>query len=202
MLLVLPGVVCGLIGADPESAFSQAAMLPLPARKASAPTGTQFYNLVTSATEAVREQMILEQIAEGNVPDFLRTLKPVTATYSGHNATYHVTADYMAIGSDADFFRMPMSGPLAQQVADICGATLTTRKICNDVYTQASVKLAPFPFSPANWDIDSVPVFWLSNQAIENQRAQASAPLGALIAGIKKDVVVTPEFSTRPPVIC
>lgn len=174
--------------------------LSLPARPANAMTGSQFYNFILNMTDTQREQAIINEIATGNIPDFLRALKPITvnATINGtpRTATYHVTCDYMAIGSDSDFFRMPMSGPLAQQVADILGCTLTTRKITNAVYTNAQVKLAPYPFSPATYDIDSVQVFWLSQQAIENQR-QGHAN-GLLVGGIKKDVVISPTIPTRP----
>ena len=176
--------------------------LPLPPRPAGAMTGSQFYNLVTSATVGVREQYVVNEIASGNVPDFIRTLRPITvsATIGGtpHTATYYVTPDYMAIGSDADFFRMPMSAPLAQQIADTCGCTLTTRKMTNDVYTNCQVKVAPYPFSPAVYDIMSVPVFWASNSAIEGQRLAAGHVLGQLLGGTKKDVVVTPQIATMP----
>ncbi|MDX1973809.1 MAG: hypothetical protein SFY68_14855, partial [Candidatus Sumerlaeia bacterium] len=55
---------------------------------------------------------------------------------------------------------------------------------------------APFPFNPANYDIDSVETFWLSQQAIETQRTGQA--LGQIISGIKKDVVVTKELVNRP----
>jgi hypothetical protein len=167
--------------------------LILPPRRADAPTGSQFYEQIRGLTDAQREQRIINEIARGNVPNFLRRLVPVTtsATISGQNTTitYYVTPDYMAIGSDDDFFRMPMGAPLAQQVADLVGCSLPTRKMVNNIYTAATVKLAPRPFSPNDYQINTVEVFWLSNQAIEQQRA--GQPLGALVGGIKKDVVIT-----------
>ncbi len=185
------------------ASWAQAAVtttLSLPARPAGAMTGSQFYNYILNMTDSQREQAIINEIATGNVPDFLRTLKPITvnATIGGasHSTTYYVTCDYVAIGSDSDFFRMPMSAPLAQQVADFLGCALPTRKIVNDVYTNCAVKLAPYPFSPASYDIDSVQVFWLSQQAIENQR-QGYAN-GLLTGGTKKDVVLSPTIPTRP----
>mgnify|MGYP003331063989 CR=1 FL=1 len=44
-----------------------------------------------------REYWIYAQILSGNVPSWLRTLKPVTVTYGGHTATYYVTPDFLAI---------------------------------------------------------------------------------------------------------
>jgi hypothetical protein len=177
--------------------------LNLPPRPADAPTGSQFYDQIRTLGDNDREQRIINQIARGNVPDFMRTLVPVTASavINGQNTsvTLHVTPDYIAIGSNSDYFRMPMSAPLAQQVADLLECSLPTRKIVNDIYTAAAVKLAPVPFNPATYDIDSVEVFWLSNQAIQNQLAQGGHAAGLLVGGTKKDVVVTAQLPLRPP---
>jgi len=163
-------------------------------------TGSQFYSYVQNMTDAQREQAIVDEIATGNVPDFIRDLVPVTATATiggvSRTATYFVTPQYMAVGSDADFFRMPMSAPLAQQIADICDANLPTRKMVNDIYAQSTVKVAPYPYSPATYDIDSINTMWLSNETIDGQLA--GQPLTALVGGTKKDVVVTPEIDNRP----
>ncbi len=181
--------------------FSQTGTLPLPPRPAGAMTGTQFYNTINGLTDEQREQEIVNQVAIGNVPDFIRTLVPVTVTAtvggSQHSVTYFVTPDYIAIGSDADYFRMPMSAPLAQQIVDILDCHLPTRKMVNDIWTASSVKLTPFAFNPSQYDIDSVPVFWQHNQAVENQLGSQTP--GALVGGHKKDVVVTPQLLQRPP---
>lgn len=178
-----------------EAAFAPHGRLQLPPRPEGAMTGTQFYNLINGIPESQREQHIVNEFARGNVPDFMRTLKPITVTGSGRTLTYYATPDYVAIGSDADFFRMPMSAPLAQQVADIAKCSLPTAKMVNDIYFASELKLAPYPFSPSTYTITSVNVFWLSNQAIENQRS--GQPVGLLIGGIKKDVIISPQ--TRPP---
>lgn len=174
--------------------------LSLPPRKASAPTGSQFYDQIKTLSNTDREQRIINEIARGNIPDFLRELKPVSATglVDGVSKTITVYAspDYLAIGTNADFFRMPMSAPLAQQVVNLLQCSMPTRKLVNDIYTASTVKLAPFPFSPATYDIDSVDTFWLSQQAIENQRTGQA--LGQITGGIKKDVVITAEVRPAP----
>ncbi|CAN5181805.1 hypothetical protein BH09SUM1_BH09SUM1_13550 [soil metagenome] len=176
--------------------------LAFPARPAGAMTGTQFYNSVKTSTKAQREAAILAQAQLGNVPDFLRTLKPITVTATinsvQHTATYYVAPDYFAIGSDADFFRVPMSGTMSQQICDLVNCNLPTRKMVNDIYANATVKLEPYPFSPATYTIDSIDVMWASNVKIEEQRATANGQLGQIIMGIKKDVVVTDELDNRP----
>lgn len=200
--LIVAAAACLIAGSGAKVNAAATGILQLPPRPAGALTGSQFYSVINGIPDTDREQLIIDQVATGNVPDFMRTLKPITvnATINGvaHVATYFVTSDYMCIGSDTDFFRMPMSAPLAQQVADICKSTLTTRKMTNDIYTRATIKLAPYTFSPATYDIDSVPIFWQHNVAVENQRAQNGGALGSLIGGIKKDVVISPTIPTRP----
>jgi hypothetical protein len=188
-------LICCLYGGP-----AAGATLPLAPRPASALTGTEIYNIIDSMSVTQREEFIYQQVVSGNVPSFMRELVPITVTetISGtpHTAVYHVTPDYMAVGSDDDFFRMPMSADLAQWVADFAGCNLPTRKMVNDIYTRSAVKLAPTFFSPNDYDIMSVEIFWQHNQRIET--ARAGQQLGLLVGGIKKDVCVTPEIDNRP----
>ncbi len=169
---------------------------PIPSRPATALTGSQFVNQVLNLSLLAREPLIQAELLSGNLPGFLRTFVPisVSATINGqlYQATYHVAPDYLAIGSDADFVRMPMRPDTAQAVADRFECTLTTRKMTNDIYTQAAVKLAPSPISPTTTDITLMSTFYQHNQTIEQQRA--GQPLGLLVGGIKKDVVITPQL--------
>jgi hypothetical protein len=64
------------------------------------------------------------------------------------------------------------------------------------IYAQAPVKLAPAPISPAQTDITDPQTFLRHQQMIEEQRAK-SRQVG-LIAGIKKDVVISPRLAERP----
>ncbi len=171
---------------------------PIPPRPADAPTGSQFVNEVLNLSLLAREARIREELLSGNLPDFLRTFVPVTVsqTIDGqpYQAVYHVAPDYLAIGSDADFVRMPMMPDSAQVIADRFECTLTTRKMTNTIYTQAAVKLAPSPINPQTTDITLVSTFYQHHQTVEQQRA--GQPLGLLIGGIKKDVVITPQLLT------
>ncbi len=186
------------IPADPDCS----GLSPIPPRPANAITGSQFVTQVWSLPKATREQMILSEMSSGNIPEFLRNFVPVTVTATintvQHTGTYDVMPDYLAIGSDADFVRMPMGPLTAQPIADAFGCLLPTRKMVNQIYTAASVKLAPHPYSPNDYNIESVDVFNQSNSYIEGQRLAAGAPLGALIGGTKKDVVITPLLATNP----
>lgn len=174
----------------------------IPPRSPSAVTGSQFVQQVWSMAKSTREQMVLAEITGGNIPDFLRCFVPVTVTATidsvQHSATYYVMPDYLAIGSDADFVRFPMGPLTAQAIGDVFQCIMPTRKMVNDIWQAAPCKLAPHPYSPAVYNIESVEVFNMSNTTIEQQRLAAGCTLGTLIAGTKKDVVITAQLATRP----
>ena len=142
--------------------FSQ--ILSLPPRSATALTGSQFVATISSGSLPLtnRENLIYTEISNGNVPAFYRNLVPVTsyAVISGSNdsVTYYVLPDYLAVGTDTNYFLCPMSPMLATQIADLTGCTLPTRKMVNDIWTAATVKLAPSPISPGPL-MTTVPVF-------------------------------------------
>ncbi len=96
--------------------------------------------------------------------------------------------DYLAIGSDADFLRMPLTYPAAVAVASRLGFVLPTRKIVDAVYAAAEVRLEPSPITPGP-RMRSTEYYLRHQRRIEEQRG-ASVP-GALTAGHKKDVVIT-----------
>ena len=183
-------------------AQSNAQILPLPPRPAAAPTGSQFVNLIQSMSRTERENWIYAQVLSGNVPDFLRTLVPVSAsaTINGttHTATYYVAPDYLAIGTDADYFLEPTTPLLAQRLGDALGCTLPTRKMVNQIWSQAAFKMTPQTIPPSG-DMITVPVFAQHNSMVRTQRQAFtnSFPLGALVSGDKKDVVISTTIYTN-----
>lgn len=176
-------------------AAAQMDVLRLPPRPANTVTGTQFKDQVLTLDRAERELQIYNEVTRGNVPDFMRALKPVTvsANVGGtpYTLTYYVTPDYLAVGSNADYFRLPMSPLLAQWIADFAQASLPTRKMVNDIWSAAQCKLSPSTIPP-DGNMITVPVFWQHQQTVQGQRNGAGNPLGDLVGGHKKDVVITP----------
>ena len=108
-------------------------------------------------------------------------------------AKIEVMPDYLAIGSDTDFVRMPMTPQTAQAIADRFGCVLPTRKMVDAIDAQAEVKLAPHPMTVAR---EAVATFAEHNAIIEKQRN--GKPLGLLVIGIKKDIVLTPRIFEKP----
>ncbi len=180
-----------------------AATLSLPPRPADAPGGAAFVTQISNLSLTDRENTIMNQILSGNIPDFMRTLSPVTvtATIAGtpYSLTYHVIPDYLAVGSNTDYFLCPMTPLLAQKIADHTNCILPTRKMVNDIWSAATVKMAPQPIAPSP-EMTTVPVFNQHNTLVGTQRATflTAHPLGALVGGDKKDVAITIRLVTQP----
>jgi hypothetical protein len=137
-----------------------------------------------------REEAIAKELMHGNFPNFLRKFKRVTIADDKHTAVIEVMPDYLAIGSDEDFVRVPMSPLTAQRIADEFGCCLPTAKIVNETYRAASSKLLPIPLTEAR---EAIETFVKHNEMIEKQREK-----GSFVAGIKKDVVVTNRLTEKP----
>ena len=179
----------------------RAETLNLPARPLNAMEGSVFKTYIENMSLTDRENAILQEVTTGNIPNFMRNLVPVTVSTTinsqSHTAIYHVIPDYLAVGSDTDYFLMPMTPLTAQKIADALGCNLPTRKMVNDIWSKASVKLSPAPIPPSP-EMTTVPVFWEHNTIVRAQRAAylGSNPLGHLVGGDKKDVVVTKLLAT------
>ena len=167
----------------------------IPARAAQDLTGSQFAQYVSKMNSEQREETILEEISKGNLPEFLRRLVPVKLQCELTNgqsltATIFVTPDYLAIGSDSDFLRIPMNLHTATAIAERFGFILPTRKMVDAIYMQSRYHLTPQPL-PAGPQMRSTEYYSTHNQIIEDQVHAAGAPLGALVSGDKKDVVIS-----------
>ncbi|MHC1730702.1 MAG: hypothetical protein AB9888_01520 [Bacteroidales bacterium] len=178
-------------------------MLNIPPRNPSAETGSEFMKRIRDLPREEREEEIFLAAASGNIPSFLRQtvmLKGVFNDLDGipHILEYEVMPDYMAIGSDDDFCRMPMTPGTAQWLADNFGASLLTAKLSDHIWSEAEVKLEPFFYKPVGNANELVTKFEEHNMQIEMQLAEAGGRHGQLVAGIKKDVIVSSRIAERP----
>jgi hypothetical protein len=167
-------------------------------------SGSEFLEVTKNMSAPKREQAILAQVLKGNVPDFNRQMKEVNVSITSkdgkvlHTGTIMVAPDYLAIGSDKDFIRMPMSPLTAQKIANQTGTSLPTRKIVKDIYAQAEVQLPPKPMDPISGVMESNDYYGRNNKLIETERAKANGKLGQLTAGHKKDVVISNILEEKP----
>lgn len=172
--------------------------LPLPPRPADAVTGSEFYRQVADLDRTAREAAVVREIARGNIPEFLRRLIPIRvaaadATGQSHSAVYYVTSDYLAVGSDADFFRLPLTPYTGSLLAEKLQASLITTKISDDIFAAASRRAPPRPLTENR---DALATFFEHHCLIEKQLK--GQPLGPLTAGIKKDVVLSNRLREKP----
>lgn len=172
-------------------------ILQAPPRPANAIGGAEFARMTSGLPGRERQRLALEELRKGNLPDFLRHLKPIhlnslPAKPGGRpmEATVWVMPDYLAIGSDEDFLRIPLTYPSALAIARAFGAILPTRKIVDAVYQQADCRLRPEPMR-AGPQMRSSEYYLKHQLEIENQRRELGCSLGELFAGHKKDVVIT-----------
>ena len=170
-------------------------------RNTNAPDGDAFIKQIATLDLTQRDEMIAKEFLSGNTPDFLRKFCPISVTNAAdgvtNTATFFVAPDYLAIGSDNNYFLSPMAPATAQRIADETGCVLPTRKMVNAIYAAAEVKLPPSPIPPSA-AMTTVPVFAQHNETVRAQRLALtnSHPLGALVAGHKKDVVISARLAS------
>lgn len=178
--------------------------LDLPPRATTAATGTQLLPALRGLSLPDRETIVWRELVSGNVPTCLRELVPITTrtTIDGkvHTATFWCTPDYLGLGADLDWFRMPMTPTLAQRFADRVDCALPTRRMVDAIWQQSPLQLAPFPRHPQQYDILSVDLFHQHHLHIETQRGGQPGQL--LTAGCKKDVVVSALLAANPGRVC
>lgn len=183
------------------STFAQT--LYLPPRAPEAPGGSVLAGQLAPLTLAEREEIIRREILSGNVPEWYRQFCPVSVTnvFAGHTntATFYAAPDYLAVGSAADYLLIPVSPNTAQFIAEQLGCVLPTPRMVDAIYAAAAVKLAPMPIPPTA-AMTTVGVFVQYNKTIREERAtrEADFPPGALVAGDKKDVVLSIRLAKAP----
>lgn len=174
----------------------------IPARKANAPSGKAVMQQVMRLGGSERDAVFTREALSGNMPSFLYDLTPVF--FSGKlpdgqdiRMTICVTPDYLAVGSDSDFVRVPMGLPAAAEIADRLEFFLPTTKMVDAIYAQAGIHLAPSPMKPTN-KMSSTDYLMRHNQTVEGQRAGFGRIPAALTAGQKKDIVLSNRLRKVP----
>ncbi|HEY4119281.1 MAG TPA: hypothetical protein VGM56_15550 [Byssovorax sp.] len=187
---------------EPEPPKGDGPLLALPVRARTMESGTAFLKRTASLGRAAFEREAFEAITHGNVPLFERRLQPVRLSSvdrrgKRHEAIIFVLPDYLAVGSDDDFLRLPMTPATAQRIATLARCSLPTRRLVDEIYKQAKVKLAP-KWIDGGPDITNRWEFATHNAEVEQQRAAARVEPGDLTAGDKKDIVISNRLLKHP----
>ena len=166
-------------------------------QSASSVTGNDFYHQAFAMNWKERDSFAVKEILAGNTPSFLKMFAPVRVSINDSltgkkiTAVYYVSPDYLSIGSDDDWARINITPMAAQKIADSLGCFLPTKKMVDDIYQAAKIKLEPVPMYAFR---DSTPTMWHHHLIVEGQRKGRKG----LIAGIQKDVVISGKISRDP----
>jgi hypothetical protein len=173
----------------------------IPARSANAVTGSQFIQELHAATivdgsdvkpvgfDIERDDLIFDQVTEGNIPPFMRIVQPVKIS---DRITIYVLPDYLCVGSDDDYVMVPLNPMTAQRICDRFKASLPTRKMVDAIWHDAVLQLEPMPWGPPyDASMMSTDRFDQHSQQILKQFKDEGGQLGTLIGGSKKDVVLS-----------
>ena len=172
----------------------------LPARRSRFLLGRGFAAATTGLSDSERYRASADEILAGNVPAFLRVLAPVQLSRRDggegpQSATIFVTSDYLAVGSRHDFLRVPLDLPQAGRVATHLGMALPTSLMVDAIYAAAPTVVAPSPMPPTH-QMRSMPYVLEHHTRVE--RARAGQPVMPLMAGHKKDLVLTRRLHDQP----
>jgi lysophospholipase L1-like esterase len=194
-----------------------------PERAKDAPKGKDFMKSLEGLSREQREKKIYEAISSGNMPDFLRQMKPVEyqgvdANGASHKVKMFVMPDYLAVGANDDFVRMPMSPETAQLLAEKFNCVMPTKKIVDQIHVNAKqvpMKLYndivqrlgvpqeeayPMQRDPKtgqmvpgqNGNLMMSNSFYQTQDELTNEAlAKAGHKLGDIVSGIKKELVIT-----------
>jgi hypothetical protein len=189
-------------GSTDEAAMVEELTRKIPLRASGDMTGSQFVQYVSQMTAQQREQAIETEVLKGNIPEFLTKLVPVDLNAElpdgkSVKVTIFVAPDYLAIGSDRDFLRIPMNLHTATDILDHFGFILPTKKMVDAIYTQSRYHFMPQPL-PAGPEMRSTQYYATHNRMIQEQARTIGVKLGALVAGDKKDIVMTNLLNRNP----
>lgn len=150
-----------------------------------------------------REDFIVKEITEnGNYPKFLLNFVPVKvqAIVESLNVEiiYYVSPDYLSLGTEVDFIRVPMRPKHAQKVLDHLGCILPTKRMVDQIYQAAEIKVSPQPINHLTYSGSASSTYLMSNRMINEQLAKMPEyKPGMLLAGHKKDIVLTNQLLSK-----
>ncbi len=178
------------VACDPGA---EARTLDLPDRPDDAPGGEEIAEEVRGLGFEQREERIFAEVARGNVPGSMRRLVPVELAGEVDGRTTRLTfwaaPDYLAVGSDEDYFLVPLSPRTSQRIADLVGGSLPTSRMVDAIWASARARLVPIRFPPDEHRM-TVRYFERHDRLVQAQRRLQNVRPGVLVAGHKLDVVL------------
>lgn len=200
----LLAVACASVAlsAAPARAASPAADLAAFTLRSELPPATGHSFAVDAAildTDALRQALAADELIAGHFPthQFDWVYLGWTgrdATGAEHEVEIGVAPDYLAVGTDQDFLYAPLGLPQALRVARALDFCLPTPHVVDMIYEAADHQFTPSPLPPTSEM--RTPRYWLNAQ--RRISGLMEQPRTALLAGHKKDVVLTPRLRYAP----
>jgi hypothetical protein len=142
-----------------------------------------------------REQLLMELLEGGNIPEYNISMTEVTVEEKGNKLRYQVSNDYLSFGTRGDAVRMPMLRKNVLPWMRKNKYLLPTRKMVNQIWDQAGAKVL-FEGWGAPYDTQHMTMlerYWGHNKAINDrlgdEQLAALRNGDVLFAGGKKDII-------------
>lgn len=147
------------------------------------------------------DSAIVSEIVRGNVPQAMRffqkivirtaAVDSVAALKTPHTIELLVLPDYLMVGTDDDYVRMPMSPVAAGAIAQALDCSLPTAYMVDRINDVAQGRLDIFAFRPrGNRNSDPI-VYQDHNHVLVRMFEMRGYRLGQFISGLKKDIIQT-----------
>lgn len=156
-------------------------------------TASEFLERIKHLSGLPRERAILSAFLGGQYPAWTMAWTTLRITGGPYTLEIDVTPSYLAVGTDDDWVRMPMTPFVAQRIADEHQATLPTKKLVDDIYHACAVRLPQVSIAA---DRSSSTAYGKHQALVEARRGRK--PRGPLAGGEKKDVVLASGLAVKP----
>lgn len=146
-------------------------------------------------------QAVLDAVDKGWDVDW--PMQPIDA---GDGVVFYAAMDYFAIGEPEDYVYVPLDPITAERICRLKGWTFPTKKMAELIFEQADCKVyatldgkgaGPWgpPYNEEMFSVDRIAAF---NERTQNQIATIERPVAALLAGHRKDLVLSNELEDHP----
>lgn len=166
-------------------------------------TAADFVDEAKSLNRDDREALFLDLLLQGHVPARMKEFVPVNTSFVDGNSAprtleFYVLPDYLQIGTDDDSFIVPLWPLTAQRVADEWECMLPTTKMVTLIWQHAAWKVPPQPWGPPyDASMMSTERIIAHNDRIQKTMESAGVDRTQLVAGHKKDVVLTNQLMVK-----
>lgn len=162
--------------------------------------GSVIYEQFRTLSFEEREALIFREVKNGNYPFFLEEFIPVSYVAADSKGVLRsvkvfVSPNYISVGNVDDLFIVPLTPMTGTAIAELFDASLPTPMLVDTIYDRASLKLEPFNYIPRGNRNETPDILYDHSRVIMAQIKAAGEKPDVFVAGIKKDVVISPKLS-------